>query len=118
MLPPYLLIPNFFNPEEVETLISEAKEFREQHYNPENLASHAAYLSDVHPTRVSHAFAVSEGYKGELPTLPLSSPGIASATRAVVEGSLELSYTSRMLFNIQEYRDESAPVPKHCDGEL
>jgi hypothetical protein len=122
---PYTLIKNFIRPEAIELLIQQALAFKTANYTEENLASHAAYLSDVQPHRTSSAFAVAD-YRtiGDfLPTISLENnltcgPELRDISWVVSYKYLELRSMNRMLFNIQEYFSASERVPKHNDGEL
>jgi hypothetical protein len=116
----FRLIKNFVPQDQIESIIQETFSFKRAFYNEENLSSHSAYLSDVHPNRTSSAFATSLTYAGSLPFIDLLNvnlPGLVELhRRAMVE--LDLPMFTRSLFNIQEYSAASEVVPKHSDGEL
>jgi hypothetical protein len=116
----YHLIKNFVPQNQIENIIKETFSFKKTFYTQENLACHAAYLSDTHPNRTSHAYATSLYYNGELPFIDLFNVRLENLVdlhrRAL--GELGLSLKARILFNVQEYFSSSEVVPKHHDGEL
>ena len=117
---PFEIYPGFVPQDQIEKIIAETYTFKNTFYNEENLARHAAYLSDKHPNRQSHAYATSLYYNGELPFIDLFNvrlEGLVQLHTRVTE-VLGLSNRARTLFNVQEYFAASERVPKHNDGEL
>jgi len=103
-----------------EHLIFEIKQFNREFYTKENLANHIAYLSDIKPGRRSYAYAISNN--NDLPSINIPSledkyPRIHLMSLDICK-YLGVSRNCRLLFNIQEYYDNSTEVPKHNDGEL
>lgn len=123
----YRLIKGFVEEYDLESIITETRMFKEDHYNEANLASHVAYLSDAKPNRTSSAFAVSltHGPDGQvlsslqpyinLNDVPYDMLGLLYSR---IRQTLGLCSDNRVLFNVQEYYGGSEAVPKHCDGEL
>lgn len=108
---------------EIEAVIKELFEFKKEHYTEANLSNHSAYLSDVQNGRTSCAFAISfpEFENKLLPHITVDKDRYPKLFTLAEEmySLLDLNtHSTRVLFNIQEYYDNSAPVPKHYDGEL
>lgn len=109
---------------ECEQLIREVFAFKSKFYTEENLSTHRAYLADDQAHRTSHAYAVSHGYEGPLPTIDMQALDgylfLVNKGMQVIGHArrLNLHADSRVLFNVQEYYGGSERVPKHMDGEL
>ncbi len=118
---PFEIFPGFVPEKDIESIIKETYAFKQAFYNEENLARHAAYLSDKLPNRQSHAYATGMYYEGDLPYIDLYNTShferLVNLHRRAIE-ALGLTMHARTLFNVQEYFAASERVPRHNDGEL
>ena len=119
----YLRIPNFLSKVEISVMLETMTLFRDNNYSQKNIRDRVAYLSDSSETRISNAFMVSTG--------DTQLPHISVATNTILgdiiddyqhiikqlSPVLSESHDTRLMMNMQEYKEASKPIPWHFDGE-
>ena len=119
----YIRIPNFLSKVEISIMLETMVLFRDNYYTQVNIRDRIAYLSDTSETRISNAFMVSTG---DTP-LPHISIGNDSILGDIIDDyqtiMRQLSPVmsdprdTRLMLNMQEYKEASKPIPWHFDGE-
>jgi len=121
----YIRVPNMLSNEEVSYMLGIMSEFREDHYNEDNLKNRVTYLSDSSETRVSNAFMVTTG-DSPLPAINVSEKTILASLvndyqtlMSAMSGDKRFNgaIDTRCMLNMQEYFAGSKPLPAHFDGE-
>lgn len=118
----YTLIKGFLDKSAIENVVAGAKRVVKRFYDQHHLKNHSAYFSDKSENRESYAFNVW------LQNNPSLLPAIQNETFAEVSRHiaslnlkilphLEVSDSTRLLFNVQMYSGFNKPVAKHFDGE-
>lgn len=117
----YVRITNFLDKDEIRVMLETMSEFKDTHYNEDNLRNRVAYLSDTSDTRVSNAFMVSTG-TSPLPHISVEDDStlgniINDYQSILMQTTVGESRNTRLMFNMQEYKEASKPIPWHFDGE-
>ena len=119
----YIRIPNFLSKVEISIMMETMVLFRDNYYTQKNIRDRIAYLSDTSETRISNAFMVSTG-NSPLPHISVDTNSILGDIiddyQTIIKQLhpvLWESHDTRLMMNMQEYKEASKPIPWHFDGE-
>jgi len=119
----FIRIPAFLSELEIEGMLSTITDYRLYHYNEKNIRDRVAYLSDSSETRISNAYMVSTG-SSPLPHLIVENNSVLGdiiddfqMILMQLSDSSGSTRNTRLMLNMQEYKQKSKIVPWHFDGE-
>ena len=118
----YIRIPNFLSKSEIEFMLEAMVFYRDKYHTQANIRNRIAYLSDTSETRISNAFMVSTG-DSPLPHISVYGSVLGNIIDDYQTIMRQLSPVfsdprdTRLMMNMQEYKEASKPIPWHFDGE-
>ena len=121
----FIRIENHLSVEEIDHMMYLMYDWRNNYYDDRNLKNRTAYLSDTSDTRISNAYMVSTG-NSRLPHISVDHAEILGSLINDFQNMLMFmeprgrftdTGMTRLMLNMQEYKEASKPIGWHFDGE-